>query len=162
LGLVLITGQVWIDALMTFLIAAHLFVEGYKVLRRSVAGLTDEMDDESLRALSSSIEKNRTSGVIDIHHVRVIRSGSFHHIDAHMVIPEFWNVSQAHEMTHRFEEKVVEDYPFDAEFAFHLDPCLQKYCAFCDVRDCPIRIEPFRKAKKFSFQHLIAGPDTPK
>lgn len=158
LGLVHLTGLIWIDGAVTLVIALHLLLEGYKIVRRSVSGLTDEMDDKCLSVLSQAIRKNREPGIIDLHNLRTIRSGSFHHIDAHLVMPEFWNVAQAHELAHAFEAKVVADYPYDGEFAFHLDPCKRKYCKNCDVINCPIRQENFEEARSFSVKDLISGP----
>ncbi len=158
LGLVHLTGLLWIDAIVTLAISIHLIFEGYKIVRRSISGLTDEMDDESLLALSQAIQKNRKPGIIDIHNLRAIRSGSFHHIDTHLVVPEFWNVAQAHELAHTFEEKVVADYPYDGEFAFHLDPCKRKYCEFCDVKDCPVRQVEFKETRSFQVKDIIGGP----
>ncbi|MEK6773394.1 MAG: cation diffusion facilitator family transporter [Bdellovibrionota bacterium] len=158
LGLVYLTGLVWIDGVVTFVIAIHLLFEGSKIIRRSIAGLTDEIDDQSLLALSVAIKKNCKPGIIDIHNVRAIRSGGFHHIDAHLVIPEFWDVAMAHELAHDFEEKVVADYPYDGEFAFHLDPCKRKYCKFCDVKSCPVRQVLFEQTRSFQVKDIIGGP----
>ncbi|MCK6596952.1 MAG: cation diffusion facilitator family transporter, partial [Bdellovibrionaceae bacterium] len=128
LFLVKLTGIFWLDPLLSFLIAFHLIFEGIKIVRRSISGLTDELDDETLNELSKSIQKNLQPGIINIHNLRTIRAGSFHHIDAHLIVPEFWNVAQSHKITHDFESNVVRDYPFDGEFAFHLDPCKKSYC----------------------------------
>ncbi len=158
LALVRVTGWLWVDGVVTLVLAFVLMNEGYKIVRRSISGLTDEMDDPSLSSLSESIQKNRRPGIIDIHNLRTIRAGSFHHIDAHLVVPEFWDVAQAHELAHVFEEAVVNDYPYDGEFAFHLDPCQRKYCRYCDVKNCPIRQEPFEEARSFSVKDMICGP----
>lgn len=155
LGLMILTGLGWIDGVITLVLSLHLFNEGFRIVRRSVAGLTDEIDNECLRLLADSLQKNRTTGIIDIHHLRTIRSGGFHHIDAHVVVPEFWDVFHAHEVTDGYEKKVVNDYPYDGEFAFHLDPCRKQYCSFCDVESCPIRLEPFSKLKTFSADEII-------
>src|SRR5688572_29668843 len=120
-----------------------LLYEGYKIVSRSVKGLIDAVDEGSLDTLSKLIKENRRPGVIEIHHLRILRSGSFHHIDAHLVVPEFWDVAKAHQVTHDFEDKVVNQYPFDGEFAFHLDPCQRSFCKKCDLSDCPIRSAPF-------------------
>lgn len=153
-----LTGLQWIDGLATMIISIYLGFEGYRIVRRSISGLTDEMDDESLEALSDSIRKNRRPGIIDIHNLRAIRSGSFHHIDAHLVIPEFWDVARAHEISHEFEKRVVGDYPYDGEFAFHMDPCKRKYCEFCDVKECPVRRKEFRVLRDFGVKDIIGGP----
>lgn len=148
--LVKLTDLLWIDAVVSMLVACHLVMESYRIVRRSVSGLTDEMDGNSLNELSHSIQKNVKPGVINIHLLRAIRSGNFHHIDAHLIVPEFWDVAKAHRFTHEFEKNVVNDYPYDGEFAFHLDPCGRKYCAHCNVADCPVRQAQF--VKKFSFE----------
>ncbi len=148
--LVKMTGLMWLDATISALVAIHLIVESYRIVRRSVSGLTDEMDSDSLKELASAIQKNIKPGIINIHNLRAIRSGHFHHIDSHLIIPEFWDVAKAHRMTHEFEKRVVDEYPYEGEFAFHLDPCGRKYCTSCDVTDCPVRQAPFEK--KFSFE----------
>ena len=158
LGIVHLSGLQWVDGFATMLISIYLGFEGYKIVRRSISGLTDEMDDESLEALSESIQKHRKPGIIDIHNVRAIRSGSFHHIDAHLVLPEFWDVARAHEISHEFEKKVVADYTYDGEFAFHMDPCKRKYCEFCDVKDCPVRRKEFKSVREFGVKDIIGGP----
>ena len=55
-------------------------------------------------------------------------------------------MADAHRVTHEFEENVVHDYPFEGEFAFHLDPCKKKYCEFCSLDSCAIRARPFERA----------------
>lgn len=149
------TNLMWIDSIVSILVAAHLLAESYKIVRKSVSGLTDEMDQESVDELAVAIQKNVKPGIINIHNLRAIRAGHFHHIDAHLIVPEFWDVSKAHKATHEFEKKVVADYPYDGEFAFHLDPCGRKYCAACDVSDCPVRQSPFVKRFNFDSEHMI-------
>lgn len=160
LGLLLVylTGWEWIDPLLAVGVAVHLGWEGWKIVRRSIAGLIDEVDIESLRNLCDSFEKNRRPGVIDIHNLKTIRAGSFHHIDAHLVVPEFWDIRTAHEVTQKFEDDVVRSYVFDGEIAFHLDPCESKYCQVCQVEPCPIRVSPLKKLVPFKAEDLVRGP----
>tara|TARA_B110001454_G_C12723312_1_gene436600 strand:+ start:19319 stop:20317 length:999 start_codon:yes stop_codon:yes gene_type:complete len=156
-GLLLVkfTQLMWIDSVVSALVALHLLVESYKIVRKSVSGLTDEMDQETLKELAVAIQENVRPGIINIHNLRSIRSGSFHHIDAHLIVPEFWDVAKVHKVTHDFEKRVVTDYPYDGEFAFHLDPCGRKYCTACDVSDCPVRQSPFQKRFSFDSNHMI-------
>jgi cation diffusion facilitator family transporter len=158
LGLVIITKWYWIDPLLAIGVSFHLIWEGSKIVRRSISGLIDEVDVSSLRSLSESFSRNRREGIINIHNLKTIRSGSFHHVDAHLVVPEFWNIATVHELTEEFERAVVQDYPFDGEIAFHLDPCLKKYCQMCELGSCPVRVEKFVKAQNFVPEELINGP----
>ncbi len=160
LGLFLVqrTGLHWIDSVLGLFLGLWLGYESYQVLRANSGALLDETDDQSLESLSQVMTKNRIPGVIDIHHLRMIRSGNFHHIDAHMVVPEFWDVKQAHFMAHEFEKNVVRDYAFDGEFAFHMDPCQQSYCSVCSLENCKIRLDPFISNCEFTKDHMIKGP----
>lgn len=159
LGLVLLTGLRWLDPLMAALVALQLGYSGFKIVHESISSLIDKTDEEALGELAAALNKNRATGIIDLHHLRMIRSGSFHHVDAHVVVPEYWDVSKAHNLTHEFEERVVHDYPADGEIAFHVDPCKQLYCVYCDVLDCPIRLSEFKQRKEFTVAHLTAGPE---
>lgn len=153
-----LTGKVWLDSVIAIFVGFHLCFAGYKIVRRSIAGLIDEVDKDVLEAIANAIEKNRRQGMIDIHALRVIRSGGFHHVDAHLVVPEYWEVSRVHDASNVFEQDTVKDYPFDGEIVFHLDPCRRSYCRICDVFDCPIRRDEFKNLRPFSINNITGGP----
>ncbi|MBC7419131.1 MAG: cation transporter [Bdellovibrio sp.] len=159
-GLVLVslTGIRWIDSFVGLMMGVWLGFEAYKILRHNSGALLDETDLAALKNISQVIEKNRTLGIVDIHHLRMIRSGNFHHIDAHMVVPFFWDVEKAHSVAHEFELNVVKDYHCDGEFAFHMDPCQQLYCKVCALPECPVRKQAFVAERAFTKDHLIKGP----
>lgn len=156
--IVQLTGWVWLDSVTAFLVAFQLGLSGVKIVRRSAGALIDEREDDVLIGLAQAIEKTRSPGLIDVHQLRVIRSGRFHHVDAHLVVPEFWNVAQTHEAMIAFEKKIVAAYPHDGEIAFHIDPCERRYCEFCDLADCSIRQKPFTALKPITMKSLILGP----
>lgn len=158
LGLVLLTGWSWLDPLFALLVGLNLAYEGYKIVRQSIGALIDETDHETLVELAQAFQKNKVTGIIDIHELKVIRSGKFHHVDAHLVLPENWDISYAHEFSDDFEGHVVKDYPFDGEIAFHLDPCRRSYCTVCDVQNCSIRKKEFISPKTFTASSLIGSP----
>lgn len=158
LGLVKLTGQLWIDSVVALLVGLWLGFEAYKIVRSNSAALLDEADEESLDELAGVIQKHRTNAVIDIHNLRMIRSGHFHHIDAHMVIPEFWDIQKAHHMAHEFESQVVSEYQYDGEFAFHLDPCQQLYCRLCSIENCHLRKTIFENQRQLTKEHMKQGP----
>jgi cation diffusion facilitator family transporter len=156
--LVKITGYSWIDAVVAFLMALGLFRSGYKIVRKSIGSLIDEKDPLALTELAKAFDQYRHLGVIDIHQVKTIRSGRFHHVDAHLVVPEFWDVSHAHKVMETFEEEVIKTYPYDGEIAFHLDPCDRMYCRVCDFKNCAVRRHPFEQYRSFNPQTLVSGP----
>lgn len=152
-----LTGIWWIDAVAALAMAGYFGYAGFYIVRRSASGLLDEMDPEILRQLTSAMEKNHVTGVIDIHNLRVMRNGRFHHVDAHLVMPRFWSVSQAHQVGEEFEERVVGTYPYDGEIAFHVDPCLPHHCSVCDLNPCQVRNSKFEKRKSFATLSVTRG-----
>jgi cation diffusion facilitator family transporter len=158
LFLVWLTGWIWIDAVTAIIMAILLVRSAYLVMRNSMSVLMDETNEEALTKLAEVLEAHKFSGIIDIHQTRMIRAGRFHHIDAHVVVPEFWDVKETHNRTVKFEIEVVNSYPFDGEIVFHVDPCLQNYCSICDLADCPVRRKAFEKKKVMTAKSLTEVP----
>ncbi|WP_413559609.1 cation diffusion facilitator family transporter [Bdellovibrio sp. HCB209] len=154
LGLVLLTDIQWLDPVIAILIGVQLGYSGYKIVRESMGGLLDEISEDSLNDLCKALEANRRPGVIDIHELRIMRNGRFHHVDAHLVVPEYWDVAKVHSESQDFEQAVVRDYVFDGELAFHVDPCKKSYCPECDMPDCPIRLQPYQGRHPFTVKSL--------
>ena len=163
IGLVLVsyTGIQWLDPLAALLVGLWLGWTGLKLVRKSAGSLLDEEDRTIVENLVDLVERDRTPGIIQVHHVRVMRSGSYHHIDAHAVVPEYWDVAEAHHKTDAFEIALMKDYPYSGELHLHVDPCRQAYCPHCDVPDCPIRLQPFASHRTLTIDELTS-PEEPK
>ena len=159
IGLLLVkfTGLNWIDPAVAIVFGLLLIYTGGGILIRSGNILVDAHDVETLKMIAQLFEKHYRPGVIQIHFTRVIRSGNYHHIDCHMVIPEFWSVLEAHDFSEEFERSFIEDYPVDGELHVHHDPCRKAFCQNCELLGCPIRLEPFSARKIHSFKEII-GP----
>jgi cation diffusion facilitator family transporter len=158
LVLVLLTGWQWLDPVIAIVVGLQLAYSGYKIMRESLGVLMDEQDEEVLENLARSLQKNRRPGIIDIHELRTIRSGRFHHVDTHLVVPEFWDISRVHALGNAFEADVVRDYEFDGELAFHMDPCKKSFCSVCALAECPIRRFPFEQERPFTVKSLTGRP----
>jgi cation diffusion facilitator family transporter len=137
------TGLTWLDPVVAVFVGMLLIYSGMKVVRNSIRGLMDEEDPKLMEDLRDSFLRTKPPGIIQIHHVKVIRSGWFHHIDAHLVVPEFWNVNEVHDNITAFERRVLKDYEYSGELNFHVDPCRQAYCKHCAYENCEIRKEPY-------------------
>lgn len=155
LGLVYVTKIYWLDIAIAILVSLHLIKEGYGLIRKSIGGLLDEEEEPLLKRIQSLINKNKQEGIIQVHHLRVMRSGRYHHIDAHVVVPEFWSVETAHDNTNLYERKIFKDYEFSGEIHFHIDPCRRFYCQYCDVKECPVRQEEFKGYRDISLIEIV-------
>ena len=153
-----LTNIWWVDPVVGILMGLWLGYESIQIIQRNIGGLLDETDPTSVKNLTDKINLHVTDDIIDIHHLRIIRSGNFHHIDAHLVVPEFLDVKTVHELTEKFEKKVVRDYRFEGEFAFHTDPCYKHYCRVCPQSGCPVRVSDFQNRRIFDENHIVKGP----
>lgn len=159
--LVQVTGIDWLDPLVALIVGLGLGLTGIKLVRRSMGGLLDEEDTGILTGLVDILNRLLPeSEIIHLHHVRVMRNGRYHHIDAHAVIPEFWNVTEAHDQTKSFEQEVMKIYPNPGEMSLHVDPCRAAYCRICSLSECPIRRHPFVDTPKLTLEELI-NPEEP-
>jgi cation diffusion facilitator family transporter len=154
------TGMQWVDPVIGALFGFFLCFSGFKILIHSGNVLLDSYDKTLLDQLLELFEKHRRPGVIHIHHTRIIRSGSFHHIECHMVVPEFWTVAEAHDFSEAFEADLISDYPVNGELRMHLDPCRSAYCRNCELADCPIREAAFVKRHHFSFEEITSPTES--
>jgi cation diffusion facilitator family transporter len=141
--LVRLTGIVWFDPLVAAIVGVNLGWTGFWLVRHAAGGLLDEEDTKLLGRLIKALDAYRLPGIIRIHHLRAIRAGRFTHVDAHLVVPEFWSVERAHALAEGFEERVMSACGVEGEIVFHIDPCHRAYCAQCDVMHCPVRVDPF-------------------
>ncbi len=158
IGLLLVkfTGLNWIDPVVAAVFGLMLVYTGGGILVRSGNILVDAHDAETLELIAKLFEKHYRPGVIQIHFTRVIRSGSYHHIDCHMVVPEFWSVLEAHDFSESFEHSIMQDYPVEGELHIHHDPCRKKFCESCELANCPIRRTQFIERKILTFEEIIA------
>lgn len=157
-GLVIVrlTGLAWLDPIVALVVAVQLGYSGLLVVRKSTAELLDAEDRRVLDRLRELFMKYSFPGIIRIHYTRVMRAGRYHHVDAHVILPEFWTVDEAHEQTNRFERLVFKDYGIQGEFHFHLDPCRKAYCRVCDLSPCPIRVMPFESRTPYNIEELVS------
>ena len=143
LMLVRLTGIAWFDPLVAAIVGLNLGWTGFWLVRHAAGGLLDEEDTKLTGKLVKTFDAYRMPGIIRIHHLRAIRAGRFTHVDAHLVVPEYWPVDRAHVLAESFEERVMSACGVEGEIVFHIDPCHRAYCAQCDVMDCPVREAPF-------------------
>jgi divalent metal cation (Fe/Co/Zn/Cd) transporter len=160
LFLVRLTGQTWLDPLAACLVALYLFRTGFHLVRAAAAGLLDEEDTELLGRLVAVLGPRIGGGIIRLHQLRAMKAGRYHHVDAHLVVPEFWSVERAHHVSDDLAAQVIAELGIEGELVFHTDPCRRAYCSACDLADCPVRREPFRSRVPLTVEEAVR-PDEP-
>jgi cation diffusion facilitator family transporter len=159
--LVQLTGLVWLDPLAAVLVACWLLWTGVGLVRTAAAGLLDEHDPSFNHRIVEIFDGYIGLGVIRMHHLRAIRAGHFHHVSAHLVVPEFWTVDRSHELAESLAERLISDLGVEGEVTYHTDPCHRAYCRMCDVEECSARLHPFSGQSKLTVEEAIR-PDPPR
>ena len=144
-GLIMLTGYVWIDSAASLLFGLFLAYNGFLLVSKSVAGLMDAVDDALLEKVVQTLKVNKKTEWIDVHNLRVQQYGSDLHIDCHLTLPYYWELQKVHETIHNFENILKDSHTGETEIFVHADPCLYQCCYFCRVADCPVRQHAFIK-----------------
>lgn len=141
LSLMYITGFGWIDIALSLGLGTYILISGYKLLRRSVAGLMDESDMKLLDQVAGILQQRRKEDWIDVHNLRVQRYGHELHIDCHVTLPNYYDLNKVHDEVSRIDAVINEHLHSSTELFIHADPCVPACCHYCRVRNCPIRSE---------------------
>ncbi len=156
MGLVWLTGLVWVDNATALIFGFVILYTGYKLLRSSVAGIMDETDLDSLRPLAELLARHRRENWVDLHNLRAIRYGPSIHIDCHLTVPWYFTVEQGHAEVKMLEEIVQRESPMPVEFFVHADPCTPPAaCAICSKKECAQRRAPQEREVPWTLEHLL-------
>jgi cation diffusion facilitator family transporter len=137
------TGWIWLDAATACVMAVWLGVSGVGIVRRAVGGLMDEAVPDLLEVIAGRLEELRQPGWLTPHHTKVHRHGQYVHIDMHLVLPRFWTLEQAHEVSLHVEQALRDEFSARSDIMTHLEPCRPSACSECDMSECPVRSAPF-------------------
>ena len=155
-GLVLLhfTGYKWIDGVVAMLFGLLIIYTGYKILRRSIAGIMDEADIKLLSHLVTLLNHNRSVNWIDLHNLRVIKYGSVLHIDCNLTVPWFLNVNEAHNEVDALSALVRKEFGEAVELFVHTDGCLPFSCKICNKENCAERKYNFEKRIDWTLENI--------
>jgi cation diffusion facilitator family transporter len=154
-GLIMLTGYVWIDSVASLLFGVFLAYNGFLLVSKSVAGLMDAVDDALLEKVVQTLKINKKTEWVDVHNLRVQQYGSDLHIDCHLTLPYYWELQRVHETIHDFENILKDSHTGETEIFVHADPCLYQQCYFCRIEDCPVRQHAFIKDLEWDASSLV-------
>lgn len=144
-----------LDSLLSIGLGLYVISSGYRLLRKSVAGLMDESDFDMVEEVISVLNANRKSTWIDVHNLRTQRYGSDLHIDCHITLPYYFDLNQVHEEVTQIDQLINKHVMAETEFFIHADPCLPQCCHYCRVENCKVRTEPKNTDMVWSLDKVI-------
>jgi len=120
-GLVWVTGWLWLDPLIALAVAVNILWTGWHLMRRSTAGLMDvALPDGELQAIGAVLDRYRAQG-LEFHALRTRQAGTRAFVSLHVLVPGVWTVQQGHDWSERIEADIRSAVPH-AHVTTHLEP----------------------------------------
>ncbi|GAB2883807.1 cation diffusion facilitator family transporter [Uliginosibacterium flavum] len=121
---VMLTGWLWLDAVIAILVALHILSEGWKLMSGAVGGLMDHAMDADEILQIKQILRNYAERNVHYRHLLTRRSGTqrFAHVD--ILVPGDWSVEIAHTLLDEIEARIAAEV-HGTQTTTHLEPV---YC----------------------------------
>ena len=120
-GLVWLTGWLWLDPVIALLVALNIVWTGWQLLQRSAAGLMDvSIPDDELQAIEAILDRYRQQG-LRFHALRTRQAGTRAFITLHVLVPGAWTVQQGHDWLEHIEADIRQAIA-NAHITTHLEP----------------------------------------
>ncbi len=120
-GLVWLTGWLWLDPVIALVVALNILWTGWQLLNRSAEGLMDvSLPEEQIRAIEAVLAGYRAQG-LDFHALRTRQAGSRGFVSLHVLVPGAWTVQLGHDWSERIEGDIRVAVP-GTHVTTHLEP----------------------------------------
>ena len=120
-GLVALTGWIWLDPVIALLVAANIVWTGWQLMHRSAAGMMDaSLPAEDVARITKVLDGYRAHG-LEFHALRTRQAGSRVFISCHVLVPGQWTVQHGHDWSERIEADIRTLLPH-AHITTHLEP----------------------------------------
>jgi cation diffusion facilitator family transporter len=123
-GLVLtkVTGWLPFDPICAILVACNILWSGFGLMRRSVAGLMDEADPATEKALRAILDREAARYGVAYHALKHRNAGRTTWVELHLLFGDETPIRKAHEIATAIEEAVEREMKSDVHVLTHLEP----------------------------------------
>jgi len=136
-GLVAVSGLLWLDPLVALLAAAKIVWTAVDLLKRSVLGLMDTaLPPDEQAHIRTVLDRYRRDGV-EYHALRTRRSGARRFISLHVLVPGAWSVQRGHDLVEKMEDE-MRGRLANATITTHMEP-LEDPRAWRDASLAPVQ-----------------------
>ena len=116
IGLVSITGWLWLDALVAIGVALNILKEGFHLIWRSSQGLMDEaVEQEVIVQINTTLEgfahQRNDVSIIRFDHVTTRKAGQRRFVDLHMHMPASWTLGRSAALRTSVEQALMSAVP---------------------------------------------------
>ena len=120
-GLVVVTGWLWLDPLVALAVAANIVWTGTKIVHDSVQGLMDVALPQEEQEKIQSVLGRYVSEEVHYHALRTRQAGPRRFVSVHILVPGAWSVMQGHDLVERIEADLRAALPMLSVLT-HLEP----------------------------------------
>jgi cation diffusion facilitator family transporter len=110
-GLVALTGWLWLDPVVAVAVALNILREGADLVWRSSQGLMDKRVERGVQAEIEKVLKSFEHPAIRFDHITTRRSGSRRFVDLHMHMPAHWTLRRAAAVRASVEQALMSAVP---------------------------------------------------
>lgn len=129
-GLVALTGWIWLDPAIAVLVAINIVWTGWHLMRRSASGMMDSaLPAGDLEKIKTVLDSYREHG-LDFHALRTRQAGSRAFISFHILAPGNWSIRDGHDWSEKIEASIRLSIS-NAHITTHLEP-LEDPVSMCD------------------------------
>ena len=120
-GLVALTGWLWLDPVIALIVAANIVWTGYQLMRRSADGLMDRaLPVDKLAQIETLLAGYRQQG-LEFHALRTRQAGRRAFVTLHVLVPGHWSVMKGHNWAGKIEADIRRTL-IHADVTTHLEP----------------------------------------
>lgn len=111
IGAVMLTGWLWLDAVVAIGVAFNILWQGGQLVWRSSQGLMDEaIEPEALAQVHAALEAF-SARAIRIDHLITRSSGQRRYVDLHLHVPASWTLGRAAQLRAELEQALIDAVP---------------------------------------------------
>lgn len=114
-------GLPWLDPLLACVVALHILMSGWQVIRGSLGVLLDEAVDETKLTDIRKLIAQFGTGALQAHDLRTRYDGCFTYVDFHLIVPSDMTVYDAHQLCDQIEAALKAHDP-QIKPHIHLEP----------------------------------------
>jgi len=120
-GLVALTGWIWLDPVVALLVGINILWTGWRLVSESTSGLMDEALPKETNQRLREILAEHSSGHVKFHAMRTRVSGARAFMEMHMLVPGEWSVKRGHDQLEDLVDEIRSEFP-DLYVTGHLEP----------------------------------------
>lgn len=124
IGLVYVTGAVWLDPVVALLVGANILWTSGRLMREAFSGLMETADQGETQRVIDVLDEAVTEGLVEgYHHVRHRRVNDQVWIEQHLLLPDDLRLDRAHERATVVETRQRQIFPESlVQITSHLEP----------------------------------------